>query len=170
MKTFKITCVDKEKKPAGEQAVSMSSEAVDQHKISFMSKEGSPLFTIDTESGELILDNSSGDFDEITTDKPVAKIKVSNIKLDYDENLTFSLDGSKTTYRIAGNAFEQKKGSSFVPVKTYEDPFDIVLPSSLFADMQDNKINVNGFPFQMFEALTEDCIRSWNLQIYKRFT
>lgn len=155
MKPFKISCFDKEKNLIGEQSVSMSSNDVDTHKISFVGENNTVPFVIDIENHELIIDNTNGDFDEITQDKPIARIKVSNIRLDYEENITFSLDDSQTSYKITGNTFEKKQGSNYVPVKTYDKMFDVVLPSTLFADMDADKININGFPFQMFEALTE---------------
>lgn len=167
MKLFSISCYDKEKNLVGQQTISMSSNDYDLHKISFVGKNNSTPFVIDVENHELILDNSNGDFDEITTDKPIAKIKVSNIHLDYDQNITFRLDDSSTSYRIAGNAFERKKGATYEPIKTYEDIFDIVLPSTLFADMQASNLHINGFPFQMFEALTEQDKSDFGIETYQ---
>lgn len=167
MKPFSISCYDKEKNLVGQQTISMSSNDYDLHKISFVGKNNSTPFVIDVENHELILDNSEGDFDEITTDKPIAKIKVSNIHLDYDQNITFRLDDSSTSYRIAGNAFERKQGSTYEPIKTYDDIFDVVLPSTLFADMQTNNLHINGFPFQMFEALTEQDKADFGIETYQ---
>ena len=155
MNNFLIQCLDAKKQPIGEQNISMSYDEQDKHKILFADKEGNPLISLDM-NGELVIDNTSGRFDAISTDKPMIKVNVSGIKMDYEENLTFSLDGSKTTYKISGNSILSKNGSTFEPLVQLENPLDIVLPSTIFEDIESNKLVVNGFPFQMFNAFSEE--------------
>lgn len=156
MKTFSINCVDKNKQPVGTQNVSMSNEKTDAHTITFYSQvDKQPIFTIDAEKGELTLDNSNGMFNEISTEQSVIKIKIKNVKMDYVDNLTFTIDGTKKTFRISGNIFEQKHGTTFTPVATFDSPLDIVLPTTLFADINEQKIKVDTLPFQMFSAFDE---------------
>lgn len=158
MKNFSIDCYDKNKSLIGTQNVSMSNEEKDQHNIRFLNKEGEDLLIIDVQNGELILDNKNGTFNNLTLENPIAKIKVSNIQLDYEDNLTFTLDGAKNVYKISGNTIMQKKGAMFNPVIKFEQPLDIVFSNTLFKDIENKALTTNGLPYQMFDALSDNSI------------
>lgn len=155
MKDFKINYYDKEKQVVASQNISMSTQEIDAHKVIFQNAQNVDAFLIDTEKKELVLNNTDGSFDDLSTDKPTATIKIDNIKIDYENNLTFSMDSSNKTYRISGGVIEQKQGAKFVPVVTFAEPFNIILPSTLFADIENNNLQTNGLPYQMFEALQD---------------
>ncbi|MCI7003162.1 MAG: hypothetical protein MR904_02320 [Clostridia bacterium] len=158
MKNFKIGCYDKEKNFIGDQNVTMSDKDIDSHKVLFSIGETTDLIIIDVENQELILNNTKGDFDQISTEKPTAKLKISNIKMDYEDNLTFTIDGSSATYRLSGASIDQKKGASFTPIINFESPLNITLSSTLFEDIDQKRLQVDGLPYQMYEALTDKSI------------
>lgn len=153
MQSFKIKCLDNNAQTLGQQEVSFSENSADNHKISFLDKDGNCPFFLDLEANELALDNSNGDFSAITKEKGIALIKIKNVKMDYEENITFTFEGSDVVYKISANNLETKKGSDFVPVKKFDKPLSIILPATLFSDIQNEKLDVNGFPFQMFDVL-----------------
>ena len=155
MKNYEIKNLDENKQVVGTQTVSMSTDKKYDHQIYFNVGNESIAMMIDLEKGELSLNNENGWFDAISTEKNPT-IKVSNIQMDSKDNLTFTLDGQKTVYRITGNALEQKEGSKFVPVKVFDKFLDVELPSSFLQDIADKKIGVTNLPFQMFEALSEN--------------
>lgn len=156
MKNFSINCLGKNRQPIGAQNIAFSYNESDNHIVNFKTKSGDTLMTINAEEGELVLNNETGIFNELSTDSPVAKIKVSNIKLDYNENLTFTVDGNKTTYRISGKTLEQKIGRNFENVISFDDILDVDLPSTLFSDIESGLVSADGLPFQMFDAFTEE--------------
>lgn len=158
MKSFSIDCYSKDKTLIGTQNVSMSNDEKDKHTIRFLNKKGDDLFILDTQNGELTLDNETGIFDALTPDKTIAKIKVSNIHLDYEDNLTFTLDGANNVYKISGDSILLKKGATFSPLINFENPLDIVFSNTLFDDIENKKLTTNGLPYQMFDALTDNSI------------
>ena len=168
MDTFSIKCVDQNKKEIGQQTVTLSTEEADAHQIIMSDKNGTALISIDTTASQLVLDNSSGLFDAITTEKPVAKISISNIKMDYNENLTFSVDDSKTTYTITGKEITSKtRGKAEQVVAKFDVPLDVTLPSTLFQDIENKNLQVDGFPFQMFSALSKETQEKFGITCYE---
>ena len=167
MKNFSINCLGKNRQPIGAQNIAFSYNESDNHIVNFKTKSGDTLMAINAEEGELVLNNETGIFNELSTDSPVAKIKVSNIKLDYNENLTFTVDGNKTTYRISGKTLEQKIGRNFENVISFDDILDVDLPSTLFSDIESGLVSADGLPFQMFDAFTEEDAQKLGITKYQ---
>lgn len=166
MSSFSIDCLDKNKTVVGKQVVSVSRDPLDDNCISFLAKNGRVLFTIDTLKKELVLDNSSNDFNKISTE-PLARLKINKIKMDYQDNLTFTLDGKKTVFRISGNALEQKVNGKFEPVAVANEPFDVVLPRTLFNDIANDRLTVDAMPFQMFSILDQSLQNDMQVSTFK---
>ena len=159
MKEYKIKNQSKDKTFIGDQTVHMSQEESDNHTIAFFNEVEQPSMLIDLKNSELVLNNEQGWFDAISSDKPIAKIKVSNIRLDSKDNLTFTMDGAdgtKTPHRITGNTIEHKVNGKFEVVKSFEKVLDVFLPKTFFEDVKNDLLKVTNLPFQMFDALTPE--------------
>lgn len=164
MKDFKINYYNEDKQVVSTQNISMSNQEIDDHKLTFRNNQNEDVLLIDTNNKELILNNTDGAFDALSLDKPTVTIKIDNIKMDYENNLTFSMDSSNKTYRISGGVIEQKQGSKFVPVVSFKEPFNIILPSTFLADIENNNLQTSGLPYQMFEALQDETL---NVETYE---
>ncbi|MBQ3494791.1 MAG: hypothetical protein IJA69_05180 [Clostridia bacterium] len=146
MKSFIIENKNAQNEVVGKQTVSTGSTA---HTVVF--NLGTKFVAkIDLETNKLVLNNENGQFDSISTQKPTIVLDATKVKMDAKNDLTFTVDG-KSTYKITGNAIIENDK----PVKVFDEFFDVELPTEFFNDIENGKIDVASFPFQMFEALEE---------------
>ncbi len=142
--SFYINCFNNENNLAGVQNVKFSSEKANQSNITFTSEKDLP-FVVDLENRLF----------KVKNEDKTNIVAIENVSMDYDQNLTFTISGSKTKYRITPFALEIKKDKDFEIERTFSTPLNIVLPENIFQHVKSGVVEVKGFPYQAFEALNK---------------